>query len=449
MTRASGRFESFPLRARVAVRTAWVLNAVSRRLGRGEGTVVGGSVALMIDGNLLRELTADREVALVSGTNGKTTTTKLLVAALQRGSSVPVVTNSTGSNMPAGHLGALIDADSGAPAVLEVDEGYLKEVLDASRAKVVVLLNLSRDQLDRTNEVRMMAERWRQALRSAARRDGSGETSVVVANADDPLVVYAAEGSANVVWVAGGQRWRADSTGCPKCGGRVVYNETPEVTGDSFDPPWACVCGFVSPEPEAWIVEDTTSRGASVVFKGGQELKMELLLPGRFNYSNAMMALLGARVFGVSPSSAASAMAEIGEVAGRYSTRVIGGVSTRCLLAKNPAGWTELLEVVSGAGGPIVIGINAKVADGQDPSWLWDVEFESLKGRTVVATGERCWDLAVRLRYAGVDHQVCPDPVEALRAGRELELRRDACVEFIGNYTVFHDVVADSGGSNC
>lgn len=446
---AARDLEGLPFRSRLAVRVARALNAVSRLLGRGQGTVIGGTVALAIDPNLVAEITRDRDVALVSGTNGKTTTTKLLVAALESDSSVSVVTNSTGSNMPAGHLGALIDCDRRALAVLEVDEGYLGDVLRATRPRVVVLLNLSRDQLDRSNEVRMMAQRWRAALRATGDADDWPHESVVVANVDDPLVVYAAEECPEIIWVAAGQRWRLDSTGCPKCAGRIVYNETSTTGGDLSRAQWGCACGFVRPEPDAWIVEESESSGLGVVLKGSEVLPITLSLPGRFNYSNALMALSASSVLGVPAKTAVLAMDGIDEVAGRYSTRLIGGVPTRCLLAKNPAGWEELLDIVAVGNSPIVIGINARIADGTDPSWLWDVAFESLGGRRIVATGERRGDLAVRLHYAGVDHEVVRDPMEAICVARDNDGRSDVEVEFIANYTLFHEVIASSRGSRC
>ena len=110
------------------------------------------------------------------------------------------------------------------------------------------------------------------------------------------------------------------------------------------------------------------------------------------------------------------------------------GVAARLLLAKNPAGWAELLDLLDGGKEPVVIGINARVADGHDPSWLWDVDFERLGGRLVVATGERRRDLAVRLRYAGVAHMTVADQLEALGAPVA------ASVDYVGNYTAFQDL---------
>ena len=191
--------------ASAAVRT---VNRLSRVTGRGSGTVIGGRVGMKISPDLVTSLSRGRTVMLVSGTNGKTTTTSMIVA----GWGVPVTTNQTGANMPAGHVAALV-ASASTQAALEVDEAWLAETLATTRPRVVVLLNLSRDQLDRANEVRRMAERWRKALE--AHRDDS---LVVVANANDPLVVYAARGRAsNVLWCDVPTTWLADAVSCPRC----------------------------------------------------------------------------------------------------------------------------------------------------------------------------------------------------------------------------------------
>ncbi len=405
------------LRTRLGMVVAAGLNGLSRRLGAGQGTVLGGRAGLAIAPGGLAELAAGRRVALISGTNGKTTTTALLAAALRSHGSA-VVTNSTGSNMPAGHFAALAaGARTGGPAVLEVDEGYLPQSLAALAPAVVVLLNLSRDQLDRSSEVRMVAERWRRAL--------AGTPATVIANADDPLVVHGARDAASVIWVGGGVRWRADAAGCPACGGGIAYD------GEA----WSCRCGFRRPSPQFGFADGPAARTA--VLADGRLVPVALKLPGAFNRRNALVAAAAAEVFGLSARAALESMRVVEEVAGRFALRHVRGVPTRMLLAKNPAGWEELLEVVTP--GPVVIAINARVADGRDPSWLWDVPFERLAGRPVVATGERSLDLSVRLHYAGVSHERVPEPLGAVaRAG---ELGPGQVVQFVGNYTAFYDLL--------
>jgi UDP-N-acetylmuramyl tripeptide synthase len=413
------------LRLRAAVLAAAAVNVLSRRLHVGSGTVAGGRVGLRLAPDGLQALGRGRTSALVSGTNGKTTTTRLLAVALET-LGRPVLTNATGSNMPAGHFAALATGPAGAPAVLEVDEGYLPVSVARLEPATVVLLNLSRDQLDRSNEVRMVAARWRAALADAS--------AVVVANADDPLVAFGAGGAHSVVWVAGGLRWRADAAGCPVCEGRIRFTEES----------WSCECGFARPVPDV-AVEELDDRTSTAVFADGRRLPVELAIPGSFNRRNAVLAAAAAEVLGVPAQRALEAMARVEGVAGRFSLRTLGGVPTRLLLAKNPAGWDELLHLVAAGNGPVVLAINARIADGTDPSWLWDVAFERLAGRPIVVTGERSADLSVRLAYADLDHERVPDAGEALRRAARLRVPGDdRPVEFIGNYTAFHDLLRAS-----
>ncbi len=388
--------------------------------------MAGGRVGLRLDPSLLEHLGAGRRTLLVTGTNGKTTTTRLLVAALEPACGGPgsVATNATGSNMPAGHVAALATGRRDATAVLEVDEGYLAEALVALDPVVSVLLNLSRDQLDRTSEVRMLSGRWRSAL-------GAAEHTWVVANADDPLVVWAAGEASRVRWVAAGLGWRADAVGCPACEGRITFEEG---GGDG----WVCRCGFSRPVVDVSVERD--GAGTWAVWRDGRRARVALGIPGKFNASNAVMAAEAAGITGVDAGAALRAMGELESVGGRFSIKDVKGVPTRLLLAKNPAGWHELLELVGDDTGSVVVAINARLADGRDPSWLWDVDFERLGGRHVVATGERCLDLAVRLRYAQVPHLTVRQPEAAVAIAGQHGGR----VDFIGNYTAFAELLGRS-----
>jgi UDP-N-acetylmuramyl tripeptide synthase len=410
---------TIPLRSHLAIRAIGVVNAASRRLGRGSGTVAGGRVGLRIDSRLLHRLTAGRPVALVSGTNGKTTTTALLCAAL--GGAGSVVTNATGANMPAGHVAALAAGGRRRPVVLEVDEGYVPTVVEETAPAVVVLLNLTRDQLDRTSEVRMVAARWRDALAAAA-------DTTVVANTDDPLVVFGASRAPHVRWVSAGLSWRADAAGCPQCEGTIEFDESGY---------WACSCGFARPTPEAWLESGNATEPGLAVWSDGTRVAVALGVPGDFNRSNALMAVVAADVLGVARPEALQRASTVKEVAGRFAVRRIAGVTTQLLLAKNPAGWVELLELLGEDNGPVVLSINAEIADGRDPSWLWDVPFERLRGRPVVASGRRCLDLSVRLHYAEVTHQREADPAAAIRRASA----HGQPVIFVGNYTAFSDLL--------
>jgi UDP-N-acetylmuramyl tripeptide synthase len=382
--------------ARVGARGA----GLAARVRGGKATVFPGYIALKVAPDLLAELLADRTVCVVSGTNGKTTTTALVASTL----GPDVVTNRDGANLPAGWVSTLLDAGDG-PVVLEVDEAYLPAVLDAAPRAVVVLLNLSRDQLDRHSETRMLAVRWRDTL--AAHPEAR-----VVANADDPLVAWAAGAAGRVTWVAGGAAWHSDAAACPACGALLDRS-----SGAAGDASWSCpACGLARPAPGV----EATLEGLRVA---GEEHAYELALPGRANRGNVAMAVGAAGALGVAPRAALDAIAGVREVSGRYARHHVGDHDVIVLLAKNPAGWVETLDVIDDLlpdkQGTVVVAINARGPDGRDPSWLWDVPFEQLAGRDVIATGERATDLAVRLDHAGVDYRKdTRPPLRAASAAR-------------------------------
>lgn len=383
---------------------------LSRLTRSGSGGTIPGRVALLFRPEALSRLTADRAVVLVSATNGKTTTTRLLAAAVR--SLGPVASNESGSNLESGLITALLSARPTTTAVLEVDEVVLPRAIACCNPRAVVLLNLSRDQLDRTSEVALHVERWREALTKTR--------CVVVANADDPLVVRAVRGarpdSRDVIWVAVGQRWRSDVAVCPECGRAWKH----------WSDPWSCEdCGSGRPHP-VWRVEDGRLVSEDVA------VPLTLALPGRANESNAAMAAVAASALGVPLEVACAGMAEVHEVAGRYVQHRLGPHDLRMLLVKNPAGWMETLEEMP-AGAPVIIAVNARSADGTDPSWLWDVPFEALGSRTVVVTGERATDLSARLYYAGIDFEIAPDVWAALD-----RIPPGAC-DLVANYTAFVD----------
>jgi UDP-N-acetylmuramyl tripeptide synthase len=257
---------------------------------------------------------------------------------------------------------------------------------------VLVLSNLTRDQLDRGFEVHAVAEGVSVAI--AAHPD-----TVVVANADDPLVVGAVvgavDGADRVVWVAAGAEWQADAVGDAPA--------RPEVR---------------------WSVDGPGVRGP----EGTTPLRLSL--PGRFNRGNAALAMAAAGALGVAQPAAAAAFSGVTSVSGRYALVDRGPHTLRLLLGKNPAGWGELLPILGDASALLFV-VNAHEADGRDTSWLWDVPFEQLPVRPTVASGEQAADIGLRLSYAEVDHRTEPDPLAAL------DLLPAGEVQVVANYTAF------------
>ncbi len=384
------------------------VSKVSQLAGRGEGTVIGGLVALRIDPTVAATLARSMRVVLVSGTNGKTTTTRLIAEGLA--TAALTASNHTGSNLANGIAGALLRSPDAALAALEVDEAVVPWALSMVRPEVVVLLNLSRDQLDRMHEVRATADRWQEALAADPPR-------VIVANGDDPLVVFAA-GELPTVWVAAGLAWELDASACPWCGALLTF------AGDG----WHCDgCGRARPTCAFAL-------GDGVVETEAGPLTLDLALPGRSAAANAAMALAAVEQLEVDPAEALARWRTIRSIEGRYEWVTYHGAHLHLHLAKNPAGWVDVLGLVGATDAPVILGFNAQVQDGRDPSWIWDVPMELLAGRPVVCFGERATDLAVRLVYAEIDVTVADSLVAA--AG----LAGPGPVELIANYSAFQQV---------
>ncbi|WJZ01427.1 Mur ligase family protein [Corynebacterium freiburgense] len=403
------------LRTKAAKAAASLATRASQATGRGAGGMIGGLIAGVIDPNIMEHLGEGRPVALITGTNGKSTTTRMLASALR--TQYSVATNDGGDNMDAGIISALMAGQKASHIVLECDELHVPAVADRLHPSVLVLLNLTRDQLDRVGEINKLER----ALRACVEKHPN---MTVVANCDDVLVTSAAFDAPNVVWVSAGAGWTGDSVSCPRTGGHILrdgddwYSTIPLIDGRPFRRP-----------TPTWTISDegiTSPEGSH---------NLQLAIPGRANRGNATQAIAAAvQVFQIPVDKAISAVSEVADVAGRYSTISFEGREVHMLLAKNPAGWQEALSMVDRTADSLVIAVNGQVADGEDLSWLWDVQFEAFDDLHVVASGERGTDLAVRLTYASISHDLVPGLVDSIRAcepGR---------VEVLANYTAFRDL---------
>jgi len=372
--------------------------------------MIGGLVAMTLDRSVLGQLGAGRRTVIVTGTNGKSTTTRMTAAALSTLGAV--ATNAEGANMDAGLVAALAADRRAGLAALEVDEMHVPHVLDAVEAAVIVVLNLSRDQLDRVGEINVIERTLRAGL-------AGHPNAVVVANCDDVLMTSAAYDRPHVVWVAAGGAWANDSVSCPRSG-EVIVRDKGHWYSTGAD--------FKRPSPQWWFDPED---GGTLYGPDGLALPMRLALPGAVNRGNAAQAVAAAVALGADPVLAVEAVCQVDEVAGRYRSVRIGEHEARILLAKNPAGWQEALSMVGKHAAGVVISVNGQVPDGEDLSWLWDVRFEHFEETPVVAAGERGTDLAVRLGYAGVEHTLVHDTLAAIAScppGR---------VEVVANYTAF------------
>lgn len=396
-------------RLRAALAAGSLAGFASRVTGRGSGASIRGKLLMRLAPDALANLLPGHTIASVSGTNGKTTTTHLLAAAVREAVAPErVVTNADGANLHYGIASALAVAPGRDVAILETDERVVPDVVRLGRPAVLVLLNFSRDQMDRHHEIKALGRGWREALEKAG-ADGP----VVVANADDPLVTWAAQTATQVVWVDTATKWTQDATLCPACGTVLTRS----------DGRWACPTGDLVQPSATWTVD-----GDAVVDPDGTRWPLELKVPGSFNVSNAACALAAAAELGIDPETAIRGMRTVTSPAGRYATAHFGATQARLLLAKNPAGWAEALPLTTTD--TVVLAIDSAAADGRDVSWLWDVEYETLAGRHVVATGPRAQDLSVRLLYAEVEHSVVPDLATAMAGHADP-------VDVVATYTPF------------
>ena len=407
-----------------AILTGNAAALASRLAGKGSGASVRGQILTRLVPDAFSLLLQGRRVLSVSGTNGKTTTTHLLAAALRTGLGTDadrLVTNADGANLHYGIASALSQARRADIAVLETDERVVSDMIAQARPELLVLLNFSRDQLDRHHEIKALGRSWRKAL-DAAGHDGP----VIVANACDPLVVWSAGTAAKVIWVETETVWHADGALCPACGELLI--RVPAEGRDHWDCPG---CELTQPAASYRV------SGATIVLPDGRPVSPDLQVPGSFNVSNAACALAAAVEFGVDVEAALAGMHTVTAPAGRFATARFGETDARLLLAKNPAGWAEALPLAQSD--PVVLAIDSVAADGKDVSWLWDVDYEQLAGRTVICTGPRAHDLAVRLAYAEVDHRIEHDLKAAIVGSGA------AAVDVIATYTPFQAFLKMAG----
>lgn len=395
---------------------------ISRSFHLGSGATWPGQVALMISPHILSSLARGfkKGVILVAGTNGKTTTA-LMIATILEAQGLKVVSNTSGANLVNGIISACIgkaqwngsvNADWG---VFEVDENSLPEVIKSVKSikskVIIVLLNLFRDQLDRYGEVDMIAQKWQNALQvfslqsSAVRQN---HLVKIVANADDPLIAHFGKtvcsrpaleargityfGLDDPTQYKKTMEHATDSVFCLNCGSRLTYNGMYY----SHIGVWKCLkCGEKRPKPDL--------------------SQWDYPLPGLYNRYNTLAAVASAQVIGIADLKIKEALKDFSPAFGRQEEIEIDGPTSpdglrgasrkiKIFLSKNPAGFNQSLRTVLELGGKqLLIVLNDRIPDGRDVSWIWDVDFDVLSNRhELFVAGGRCYDLALRLKYANL-----------------------------------------------
>ena len=402
---------------RVLEALARLVRALSRGLGRGGGTTLPGRLLLKADPRSLERMSSrlDHGAVLVSATNGKTTTSAM-VASILEGAGRRVVHNRAGSNMGWGVATALLDAgrEPGQIGLFEVDEAWLPRVADALRPSTYLLSNLFRDQLDRYGELELLADRWAELVE---RHSGAR----FVLNADDPLVADLGRDRDGVVYFGVSDdaqalpelQHAADSKHCRNCGTPYVYDAV--YLGHMGR--YLCPnCGRARPEPSvvAERVRLDGMRGADVTLSTpAGKVDLRLPVPGLYNVYNAVAAAALSMELGAPLDTVRSALEGFGGAFGRVETIAVDGRPVSILLVKNPAGANEVLRTLTLEDGALDLwlGLNDNIADGRDVSWIWDADFELLAGRVrrVTCSGTRAEEMALRLKYAGIEAEPAVD----------------------------------------
>jgi UDP-N-acetylmuramyl tripeptide synthase len=406
------------MRRTAAIVAAKTVAGLSRRLRFGGGTALPGLIAERIDPSIVPQLAAKlgRGSVLVTGTNGKTTTSRLLRGVVESGG-LRAIANREGSNMMRGVAAALAEAATWggdlrrrkkAIGVFEVDEATMPLVVRAVNPRAVVFTNLFRDQLDRYGEVETVAAIWRKAITEFP----TGVSLVI--NADDPTVASLRDhargpvityGLDDTSLAVGKIEHAADARWCPKCGTELEY----AAVFYGHIGHWRCPAGDnIRPQPDVSCTraEMTATGLALTIHTAGGVIDVQLPLTGTYNVYNALAAASAGIAIGIDPAVIKKGLAGSTAAFGRQERFQIEGRDVQVLLAKNPAGANQSIRTIVAGGGPfdLVVFLNDNIADGRDISWIWDVDFELLAGhlRTLTVSGGRAWDMALRLKYAGL-----------------------------------------------
>jgi UDP-N-acetylmuramyl tripeptide synthase len=400
--------------------------ALSRMRGGG-ATSAPGKVLLALDRDAIASLGSrlrDGSV-LISATNGKTTTAALAASVFEQ-AGVQLVHNAEGANMAGGIATALLTAArphegiAGELGLFEVDELWLDTVAAQLRPRAILLGNLFRDQLDRYGELETIAERWAAELQSEQ----------LVLNADDPLIADLGRERPGTLYFGveddslalAGMAHAADAKHCRRCGAPYIFDAIYLGHLGHYRCP---SCGQERPRPHVWasnVVLEGVRAARFTLHTPVGEAHVALALPGLYNVYNALAAAALACALQVQLQSILAGLTQTRAAFGRAETVVLkptpngAGPSAsgaeaprelRILLVKNPAGANEVLRTLAlEPGEHDVLGVlNDKIADGRDVSWIWDADFELLAGRIrrFTCSGSRAPELAVRMKYAGVD----------------------------------------------
>lgn len=373
------------------------------------GTTFPGTIALKIDKNILKTVSKGYKTILVTGTNGKTTTTSMITNILKE-QGYDVITNNTGANLFRGIVTCFIDnyrlfnKRTNCYAVIEVDEANVKFVTEYISPEIITITNLFRDQLDRYGEVYSTLEKILEGVHKTPH-------TKLILNGDDslfgnldlknPVIYY---GFNKGITSNASIEVNADAKFCKFCKSPYEYNFiTYNHLGDFYCPH----CGYKRPKL-SYHVDDIITLAADYSTVRINETEVTISQSGAYNIYNGLCAFAITKELGVSNKTIQDSLSKQDSSFGRQEEIVVMDKSVKIILVKNPAGYNQAIDTLCLNKEPFstVFFLNDNYADGQDVSWIWDVEFEKLNTlpiKDIFISGIRMYDMAVRLKTAGLN----------------------------------------------
>ena len=439
------------IRYLIAIEAAKIGGGLSRRFGLGGGTSLPGFIATRVDPDIVKKLSRHlQRSVIITGTNGKTTSSNMLADILVESGQMPVH-NSEGANLVAGVVTSIInDLNSdrrGRIGLFEVDEATIPVVSKDIKPSVVAVTNIFRDQLDRYGELDHMAALIKKSLSHLR----SGAKAVL--NADDPRVATLSDGvDIDSLYFGIDDKSAAgdivdearDASNCVKCGAPLTYDHTYFAHLGKYR---CSKCDFMRPKLDVRATNITLGIDQATfrVETPSDYFDVNLKISGLYNVYNALTAISSATALGIEVSTIKKALESFAPTFGRLETVIVDGKSVHLMLIKNPTGFNQVLKTLL-LGEPskeIVIAINDNIADGKDVSWLWDVEIESMSGsNNIITSGIRAEDMAVRLKYAGVEDariRVESDMEKAIDEGLK-RIEKGQTLYVLPTYTALLDI---------
>lgn len=406
-----------------------LIMSISNVFNLGSGSTWPGHIALSVNKSFIKEILkkSDTKVILVAGTNGKTTTARLITSII-RENNKSYLQNKAGANLINGLASALIQGSSlngkldKNYLIFESDENALPNIIEQTNPDYIVCLNLFRDQLDRYGEVDSVARRWQKSFSKLT------DKTTLVLNADDPQIAYLSNSTKAKIAYFGLDKLNgeselkhgADSTHCPNCLNVLIFSSV----SFSHIGIWECIkCNLKRPTPDVSTVKYYP-------------------LSGTYNKYNCLAATLLATKEGIIDEKINSAFKSFTPAFGRQEKLKYKNKNIQIFLSKNPTSFNESLTTVRQLGGKnLLILLNDRIPDGLDVSWIWDINFEELlqKDMTLTVSGDRIFDMGLRLKYAENFTHVIPDPSMAIDAIIE-KIEMDETLYILPNYSAMLDI---------